>query len=782
VSDWIGQSVPRVEDDRLLRGEGRFVDDLHPAGALEAAFLRSPHAHARIVSIDASAALELDGVELVLDGQVLAQQAAPMVFDIAELIPPNVAESTGVTSRVHPMPAIPADRVTHVGQPIVMVVARDRYVAEDALELIDVVLEPLPAVVDAEAALAPDAPLVEDSWDDNEAISFAFTKGDPDAAFRDAAVVVEERLRSNRASASPIETRGVVAAVDPMDGRVTVWSSTQTPFILRDFLVKLLALGPDDIRVVAPDVGGGFGLKGSIYPEEVAVVLAARALGRPVKWIEDRAEHLAASTHGREQIHEIALAADADGKLLALRDRVLINGGAFNTLGIVVPYNAFTHLVGPYEVPALDIGVRVALTHTMVTAPYRGAGRPEVVFAMERALDRLARALGMDPGELRARNLIGPEQMPYATGIVYRDGTDQVYDSGDYPHLLERARAHAEAARAELGGDGRRIGVGYACYVEGTGVGPFESARVRVEPSGRLTVFTGSSSQGQSHRTTLAQIAADAVGVSVSDVDVVGGDTGTLSHGFGTIASRSVVVAGNAIATAGGEVRDRLLELAADRLEASPGDLELRDGVIHVAGSPETAMPIAAVVGPLTPFNPGRPKDAAPVVEAGAIHRPSTVTYAAGAHAAIVAVDERTGVVEVLRYVVVHDCGRVINPTVADGQITGGVLQGIGGALLEELVYGEDGQLQTGSFIDYLLPTASEAPEFVLEHADVPSPLNPLGVKGLGEGGAIGPPAAVANAVEDALADLGVVVRECPLGPSQVRELIRQGQVNTVDS
>jgi carbon-monoxide dehydrogenase large subunit len=773
----IGRAIPRVEDERLLRGEGSFVDDLHPAGGLEAAFLRSPHAHARIVAIDASAALALDGVELVLDGAAVDAEVGPMVFAINERIPPTVVAATGVRSRLHPMPVLAIGRVTYVGQAVAMVVARDRYLAEDALELIDVVYEALPAVVDPEAALRPGAPLVEPAFEDNEVVGFAWSRGDVDAAFDDAAVVVQERFQTSRASGAPIETRGVVAVVDPHDGRLTVWSSTQTPFMLRDFLAGLLKIGPRAVRVVAPDVGGGFGLKGSLYPEEVAVVLAARALGRPVKWIEDRAEHLAASTHGREQVHEIALAADADGRLLGLRDRVVINGGAFNTLGIVVPYNSFTHLAGPYEVGAMAVDVRMALTNTMVTAPYRGAGRPEVVFAMERALDRLARALGQDPGELRARNLIPPEAMPYATGLVYRDGTDQVYDSGDYPELLRRARGHAEAARDELRpDDGRRIGVGYACYVEGTGVGPFETGRVRVEPGGGVTVETGASSQGQGHRTTLAQIAAETLGVPFAAVRVVGGDTSTVPEGFGTIASRTLVVAGNAVAEAAGEVREMVLRLAADRLEAAVADLELADGIVRVAGSPEPALTLAEVVGSLSPFNPGRPAGAPTQLEASAVFRPGPVTYAAGVHAAVVAVDEVTGLVEVLRYVVAHDCGRVVNPVIADGQITGGVLQGIGGALYEALVYDADGQLLTGSFLNYLLPTASEAPPFVLEHVDVPTPLNPLGVKGLGEGGAIGPPAAIANAVEDALADLGVVVRQVPLGPSRVRALIRDSR------
>ena len=735
----IGDGVPRLEDERLLRGQGCFLDDLHLEDCLEAAFVRSPYAHARIVSIDASAALALPGVVAVLTGVDAAGELEPMVFDIAKLVPDAVREATDPQVRIHPLPALPADRVTFAGQAVAMVVARDRYVAEDARELVQVEYDPLAVVVDAEEALRPDAPRVEPSWDDNVAISFRHEQGAVAEAFDSALAVVEETFRLQRQHASPIETRGVAASVD-VDGSLLVWSSTQTPYLLQSFLGRWLPQPPESIRVRAPDVGGSFGSKHNCYPEDLLVPWAALRLGRAVKWTEDRGENLAASTHGRDQVHRIALAADADGRILAVRDSVVMNAGACNLLGLVVPYNTFTHLLGPYAVDSFEFDIRVVLTNTGIVAPYRGAGRPEAVFAMERALDRLARALELDPAELRARNLIRPEQLPYRTGLVYRDGNEAVYDSGDYPELLRRARELVELERfAPLASERRRLGVGYACYTEGTGVGPFESACVRIERSGRVTVLTGASSQGQGHRTTLAQIAAVALGVPVQDVDVVGGDSAALAQGFGTIASRTLVVAGNAVAEAAAAVRAQMLEL-----------------------SPEE-VPRAGL-------------------SATSVYRPGPVTWAAGVHAAVVAVDVPTGVVEVLRFVVAHDCGRVVNPAIADGQVIGGVMQGIAGALYEEIVYDEDGLLLTGSFMDYALPTAAEMPEFALAHVDVPSPLNALGVKGLGEGGAIGPPAAVANAVEDALSELGVVVRTCPLSPSRVRELIRTAKVNTVDS
>ncbi len=769
---FVGQALPRVEDERLLRGEGRFVDDLHPTGCVEAAFLRSPHAHARIVSIDVSAARSASGVVSVLTAVDMAD-LPPMTFEIASLIPESVRQTIDPVVRVNPVPILAAERATYVGQAVAMVIAEDRYLAEDALELIDVEYEPLEAVVDPQRALEPDAPRVEPDWDDNVAISFRCRQGDVDGAFARAEHVVEETFRSHRQIASPIETRGTLALVDP-DGTLRVWGSMQTPHQLRDFLARTFGVAADAVQVVAADVGGGFGAKGVIYPEDVLVAHAARHTRRPVKWIEDRSEHFAATTHGREQVHEIALAADADGRLLAVRDRIVHNAGAYNTLGLVVPHNSLTHLTGPYRVEARDVSMRVALTNTNVTSPYRGAGRPEAVFAMERAMDRLARAVGLDPAELRARNVLGPEELPYATGIVYRDGNDQVFDSGDWPSLLAGARAAAEAEPwREHATEQRAIGVGYAMYTEGTGIGPFESARAELAPGGRLHVATGSSPQGQSHRTTFAQVAADALGVDPGAVDVVGGDTTAIRTGFGTIASRSIVAGGNAVYEAVTALREQILGAAASLLGREPGDLEVSGGTIRGVGSVETLLTLADLAGALSPYNPGRPAGAPAVLVAEAVHRPPTVTWAAGVHAVVVGVDVETGQVEILRYVVAHDCGRPVNPTVVDGQVRGGVMQGIGGALYEELVYDETGQLRTGSFMDYLLPTACEAPDVHMIHVDVPSPLNPLGVKGLGEGGAIGPGAAIANAVEDALRAHDVVVRTGPLGPSQVRALIR---------
>jgi carbon-monoxide dehydrogenase large subunit len=772
----VGQAIPRVEDDRLLRGNGRYVGDLDVPGAHEIAFVRSPFAHASIVSIDMAEARALPGVLAVysaadLDGAV---GRLPMKNPIA----PAVLAGMDVIDREHPLALLAEERVVFVGQAVAMVVAIDRYVAEDAAGLVDVTYDPLTVVVDPLVALEPDAPLLEPSWGTNIAVDIAGVVGDVEAAFSQAAVVISEEFRSHRYVAAPLEGRGIMAAVDPQTGDLSVWASTQTPHRLRLVLAGVLGMPAEQIRVRACDVGGGFGQKSIRYVEEGLVAFAATHLRRPVRWTEDRSENLTSASHGREQVHRIELAADADGRLLAVRDDVVINLGAFNVCGTVVPHNTISHLVGPYDIPEVSIRVRGVLTNTCFTSPYRGAGRPEAVFAMERAIDRLAAALEMEPAELRARNLLRPDQLPHDTGLMYRDGHAQVYDSGDFPELFARARARADvdavrARQRELAGTGRRVGVGFSMYVEGTGVGPFEGGVVEILPSGRVRVATGAASQGQGHQTVFGQIVADALGVPLEAIDVVGGDSAALPFGFGTIASRSVVVAGNAIHRAAVDVRQRVLTAAGDMLEASVDDLDVVDGRVVPRGAPSKAVSFGEIAAQVSAsaLLEGAPGDG--LLRETAYFRPPTVTWSSAAHAAIVEIDEATGTVRVDRYIVVHDCGRVVNPLLADGQVVGGVAQGIGGILFEELVYDEQGQPVTASFMDYRLPTVAEIPKLELEHIETWSTLNPLGVKGLGEGGAIGPPAAIANAVEDALADLGVVVRQGPLTPPRVRSLIR---------
>ncbi|MCX4515100.1 xanthine dehydrogenase family protein molybdopterin-binding subunit [Streptomyces sp. NBC_01619] len=776
---WIGRSVPRVEDDRLLRGNGRYVDDIALPGAVEAAFLRSPHAHARIESVDVTAALAAPGVVAVWTGGDVAD--LPAMLNKEELrTPPGLAELLDPLVRMTPMPLLAREKVLYVGQPVAVVFAENRYLAEDALELVEVRYGPLPVLVDPEHALTEDATRLHEDLPDNTAVAVATRVGDPERAFAGAHAVVSERFEAHRYVASPIETRAISAQVDPYSGRLTVWSGTQTPHRLRDAIAHTLGLESARVHVIAADVGGGFGQKGILYVEELLIPHAARRLGRPVLWREDRNENLTASSHAREQIHRIELAADAEGHLVAVRDRITVNFGAYNMTGLVVPYNSLCHLLGPYRVPNVHIDVVGVLTNTAFATPYRGAGRPETVFAMERAMDRLSAELGIEPEELRTRNLVRPDEMPYATGLVDRSGSPQSYDSGDFPELLRRAVAKADvegvrARQREGARDGKHVGIGFAMYIEATGLGPFETARIDVAPSGRVRLAIGAPSQGQGHRTSMAQIAADAIGVPFDVIDVAGGDTEATPFGVGTIASRALVNAGNATHRAGRLVREKIVEAAARRLGVAAGGLDLNDGIVRAKepGGPSISLAELAGKAPL----PGiaEPTDGRHGTEISeTVHfRPPGFAVASGAHAAVVEVDEHTGQIEILHYVVVHDAGNIVNPMIAEGQVTGGIAQGIGGALYEEMIYGPDGQPRTGTYMDYLVPTSSEIPDLDMDEIFTPSPMNDLGVKGLGEGGAIAPQAVLAGAVEDALRSLDVVVRRGPLSPSRVRALIR---------
>jgi aerobic carbon-monoxide dehydrogenase large subunit len=773
----IGRSIRRTEDDRLLRGQGRFLADVQPPGTLETVFLRSSQAHAVIRHIEVSAARAIPGVVAVFTAADVVERTQPLCMSDEMAIPERLQRELKLLNRAHPIPLLPSLKVSYVGQAIAMIIAESRYAAMDAAELIDVEYEPLAAVTDPIAAIVADAPLLESSWSSNVAFSVCAGKGDPNAVFIESPIVVEEEFRSHRYVASPFEPRGIQAAFEPIGGSLIVWASTQIPHVLRNLLAASLRLAADRIRVIACDVGGGFGQKAVGYVEDVLVAFAVLELGRPVRWIEERGDNLISASHARAQNHRISVAATENGRILAVRDDVLVDFGAFNVLGLVVPYNTLSHLLGPYDVENAAIAVKGVLTNTCPTAPYRGAGRPEAVFAMERIIDRLAAKLGLDPSEVRMRNLISATAMPYDTGLLYSDGHKQVYDSGDFPELMRRARKQIDldGVRARQQGetrDGQLVGAGFALYVEGTGSGPFEGAVVHVLPSGRVQVATGACSQGQGHRTVYAQIVADALGVPIEAVDVIGGDTGTIPFGVGTYGSRSTVTAGNAIHQAATKVRQRALMLGEQLLEASAPDLELVDGKVRVRGVSQHAVTLSEIARAAAQavLREGVPGDGL-LAETG-YFIPPTVTYASAAHAAVVTVDLTTGKVAIERYVVVHDCGRVINPMLAEGQVTGGVAQGVGGALCEEFVYDNGGQPLTGSFMDYALPMASCVPSMLFDHVESLSSRNPLGVKGLGEGGAIGAPAAITNAVEDALRPLAAVIRRGPLTPARVRALI----------
>ncbi len=772
---YFGAAVKRREDPRFLRGEARYVDDVKLPGLLHVAFLRSPHAHARLVGVRTDAAAALPGVVRVFTFTDLERWMKPLpLFGAA---PAGLAAAIRFDIRQAPQYALCKDRARHVGEIVAMVVADTRARAEDAAERIEVDWEPLPVAVDMRAAAAPGAPLLHPEWGTNVAIAFTHGIGDADAAFADAEVRISETFHVQRYVGMPIETRGVVAAWDRRDGTLTTWNSTQVSHFVQQGLTVALDLPPHKIRVIAPDLGGGFGTKASGYAEDALIPIAAVALGRPVKWIEDRREHMMGATHARHQVHAISLAARRDGTIVGLRDHIWLDLGAYNTWGIVLPYNTVAHLIGPHRIRNMHVEVEAVVTPKTPNAPYRGAGRPETVFAMDRAVDRLARELGMDPADLRRRNYIRADELPYDFGMPYRDGNPLVYDTGDFPATLEaalEAAGYAEFRREQerLRAEGIHRGIGISGYVEGTAIGPYEGATVKLDLAGRAVVATGAVSSGQGHETSFAQVAADALGIPIDWVTVIGGDTGAVPFGVGTFASRSAVTAGSSIVDACRQVKDKLIAAAATLLEASAADVEIEDGQAFVRGAPASAVPLARVVQASIPTF-ARPGVATPDFEASAYHHVPTVTYASAVHVAKVEVDVGTGHVRLLGYLVAHDCGKVINPVIVEGQVHGGVAQGVGGALYEEMVYDDAGQLLTGSLMDYLVPSATDLPPIDTVHLEYPSPRNPLGIKGLGEGGAISPPAAIANAVEDALRPFDVKITETPLSPSRLLALIR---------
>lgn len=770
----VGTSVRRVEDDALLRGLGRFVADIHRPGELHAAFLRSPYAHAKVLRLQLDRARSLPGVVAVVDHTDLPRRPLPPW--LTENPPPLLVERLHPLLRDAPRYALVTDRARYVGEPLAMVVADSRYVAEDALELIDLEMEPLPSVSSIDAALAESAPLLHEGWDDNVGVQITVAKGDPASALENADVVIKEVFTIQRQAGYPIETRGVLADLDPDTNEMLVWTATQNAHAVQRAIAATLGIPWGSVRVIAPDVGGGFGTKAVLYHEDIVVSWAAARLGLPVKWIEDRIEHATASIHARDQVHHVELGLSKDGVITGFRDHFFVDSGAYPLLGIAIPYNTIAHLMGPYRVHDFEAVATSVVTNRTPTAPYRGAGRPEAVFAMERALERGARALEMDPVEIRLRNMITPAELPWDAQIMYRDSSPAVYDSGDYPGSLTKVAElieyeHLEQERERARGAGCHLGVGFACYVEGTGVGPFEGATVRVSGDGTVDVHTGACAQGQGHQTVFAQVCADELGVDFSRIRVHVGDTKGIEFGWGTIASRSAVVAGTAIVTASAEVRRQALDVAAHVLEAAPEDLEMKAGVVSLRGAPERAISLGEIA---QIAEPGQDRGGTEIagLQATEYYKPPTVTWANGAHAALVEVDAELGTVTLLRYAVVHDCGKLINPMIVEGQIHGGVAQGIGAALMEEIPYDQDGQPLAVTLADYLIPTSTDVPSLRVAHMISPSPLNALGIKGMGEGGAIPVPAAVANAVEDALREFGVFVDRTPLSPSEVRRLL----------
>ncbi len=770
----VGKPLARREDDRLLRGKSRYLADLAFGDQLEAIVIRSPFARARILSIDTTAALAADGVVAVFTAEDLVDVDPALTRQFYSLTPAFV-ERHDVFLGPYREPILAPGRVSRVGEPVALLVATGRAAAEDAAELVEVDYEPMDPIVDPLEAMAPGADPVAADVPGNVQASFRIEVGDPGRVAGTADRTVSGRFRIGRSVGSPIENRGAVGVPATGTEPLTVWSTTQIPHVLRSYLADFLRCGEEDLRVVAPPMGGSFG--GGIYAEELLVAFAARALERPVRWLEDRRENLGNARHSRDQIIDARLAYDLSGRFRALRMRIVQDCGSANLFGLTLPFNIASHARGQFAIDHFDVEGLCVLTNKTRNTPVRGAGRPEATFVLDRLVDMAADDLGLDPAELRRRNLIPAGEMPRDMGMLYRDGAPMVYDSGNFPDQLHTAlEASGYWEKRRLGGragEGNRArGIGISSHVEATGLGPHETARLEIDDSGRVVLTCGSNPHGQSHATTLAQVAGDALGVPYDRIETRFGDTGLLERGGGTFGSRSAVTAGSVVHSAAIELRRQVLELAGELLECDPADLDIRDGLVSPRGVPGIGLGFPELAAAARDRNDGDGSG----LSAHDEFVPSTVTFGSGTHVASVAVDRETGVVSLTGYVVVDDCGTVLNPMVVDGQQHGGVAHGIGNALLEEAVYDEDGQLLSGTFIDYLLPTATDVPDIEVIHRPHPTPLNTLGVKGAGEGSTASAPGAIANAIVDALRPLRIEINEMPITPQRLVELIRAAE------
>ena len=766
--------MPRVEDDRLLRGRGRFIDDIDFPDLLHAAFLRSPIAHARLKHIDKTKAEALPGVR----GVFTFNELRPLLT--SDRIP-LALPSAAIRFDVDPY-CLARDELTYVGEPIAIVVAESRALAEDAVNVIDIGFEPLPAVTDPYLGLQAEAVRARLDCPDNLVARQLLKYGDIDRAFAEAAIRVEGRFRLHKGGGHSIEARGVVARFDAMTDVLTVWDSTQMPHRSRAVLVATLGMAESQIRVIAPDVGGAFGSKAPFHPEELVIPAAALLLKAPVKWVEDRLENFTATAQERDQIWQMEAAASGDGKLLAIRGKLYHDHGACTPYGIALPYNAATNLIGPYILPAYELEISLCLTNMVPVAPTRGAGRPQGTFVMEQLLDRIASKLDLARDEIRRRNFIPPQRMPYEIPVLQRDGSRMTYDSGDYPECQRRALAAASwtdfpLRQEEARRQGRWIGIGLANYVEATGRGPFESATIRIGPSGQIFIATGATAQGQGTATMLAQLAAEILGVAPNDIQVRAGDTEGTLRGLGAFASRQAVTAGNAIHRAASLVAAKARQAAAAMMEVAPEDLELVDGSVRVKGVPEMKRSLAEIARVLAGV-PGYalPGGLPPGLDATIEFEPAGLTYTNGTHVVEAEVDIATGAVRLNRYIVIHDCGRVINPRIVEGQVHGAVVHGIGMTLFEWMRFDAAGQPLSVTYADYLLPSADVVPRIEIHHMETPTPLNPLGVKGAAESGTIAAPAAIVSAIEDALRPLDVRVEELPVVPPRLLALIKAAQ------
>ena len=767
LSRFVGAEVRRKEDPRLITGSSTYVDDVPIAGMAYVALLRSPYPHARIRSIDTAAARAMPGVIAVVTGDDLAQQVGPLSESASEGISGETAEYEEREEEAEESPEIwpiARGRVRFVGEGVAAVVAESRYQAQDAAEAIEVDYEPLPSVTDPEEAMQDGAPQLYPRVTNNLGPRWDRDHSNIEAAFRDAAVTAKARIRSQRLSGAPMEGRAVAAAPDPLINGITVWTSTQAPHWNRNSIADALNIPATRVRVVAPEVGGGFGVKIGAYQEDFIVAALALRLKRPVKWIETRSESFLCTHHGRDQWADIEIAGDKDGRIRGLKMHVVQDLGAYPK-GTDLPELTGRMSAGCYDIPALEFRSVGVYTNKMAVGAYRGAGRPEAAYYVERAIDLLADAAGLDPAEVRAKNFIPPFEHGYTTA------SGQGYDTGDYQKALAKALqvsgyAELRKEQAEARKAGRYLGIGMASYVEICGFGPYESATVRVEQNGDVTVYTGISPHGQGQETTFSQIVADGLGVSMDVVGVNHGDTLNTPQGNGTMGSRGLAVGGGAVVLALNKVRDRASAIAAQLLEASVDDIEIADGSFRVRGVPDRGVSLEAIAE--AAYSDSLPSEFGAGLEATEYFRPDSETYPFGTHIAVVEVFPETGVVKLVRYVSVDDCGKIISPNLVRGQVHGGLAQGIGQALLEEVVYDGSGELITGTLNDYAIPRAFDFPMFETHHTETTTYLNPLGAKGIGEAATIGSTPATANAVIDALEPWGVTHLDVPCTPEKV--------------
>lgn len=768
----IERSISRVEDGPLLIGAGRFVDDIAIPGSLHACFLRSAHGHALVRRINTAAAKSLEGVVAVYS---FADIKPFLTEERLVVALPSKAFRQQVDR-----PVLAIDEVVYVGEPVVVVIAESRHQAEDALASIEVEYEPLEAVVDCVAAISPGTPTVHRDAPHNIVAELDLTFGNAEQAFGRAPHVYSERLLPSRGGSHSIEGRGVVAAYDVNQDLLTVWSSTQTPHSAMRMLAHMLGREEKNVRVIAPDVGGGFGPKLVFYSEELVVTLAALVLRRPVKWIEDRREHFISTTQERDQVWDIEIAVDDEARILGIRGSMIHDHGAYTARGVNVAFEAMQAMTMPYNVPACSLQVTLALTNKVPVTPVRGAGQPLGVFAMERLLDRVAMELKLDRADVRRRNLVRREQMPCPKPFKTRSGVPVVIDSGDLHACQDEALGLAgwqsfPSRKREARSKGRYLGIGLANFVELTGRGPFEPATVKITSSGKVHVLSSAAAMGQSTKTMLAQIAAAQLGNDLSNVIVTTGDSATSTIGFGGFGSRQTVTAGSSAHIAAVKVREKVLAVAGHLLEVAPADLEIKGCDVHLKGAAGLKIGLAEVArassGVAGAYLPG---GLAPGMEFSEAFVVNEMAYSNGTAVAVVEVDVETGSVTILDYVLAHDCGRVINPMIVDGQVVGGTVHGIGNALLERMHFDASGQPLTTTLAEYLLPTSTDVPNVRLVHRSSPSPLNPLGVKGVGESGVLPAAAAVIGAIEDALSDLRVHINIAPVGPGDIIGIVRR--------